>query len=227
MSATVREVVDDAIKIIGQVDGAGVQLYTDDIAFKYAIQVFNIIHKRIPWDQYTEWSEHTLDGTLGIVNADAFSYVADVEDFIAIHREDEPEPIPRFLSTHNPYRIAASGGKAQFWQSLPVTNANFATRRLQFWPKNATGVVQVKTRIYPIERGAVWDWSDTMHFDRDMLAFGTAWLILANDGTNPAAATTNQHLMDMRFADIRNQIAAQPLSVRGTSGIPMDWYTRS
>lgn len=219
MSATIREIVTEAQSIVGEVDGAGVQTYSDDRMFRDAVRCFNLVVKKYEWQQYTEWSEHTLDGALGIVDAAAFTTVRDFEDFLHVKREDEEDDLPILPRNINPYKL--SGSTVLYWTALPVTDENYAARRLQFWPKEATGIVQVQARVYP---ESPLDWATVFYLDKDMLAYGTAFMTLIGDDLNPGAAEANRLLMEMRFNDITTGLARRPIGVSHTGNIPTDWY---
>src|SRR6266404_5305657 len=95
MSASVRQIVNDAQTIVGEVAGAGVQAYSEDRMKADAARAFNMMFKKYHWHQYRKWQTVTLDGVLGIVTAAAdFTKVLDFEDFISVHRDGERKPLP-------------------------------------------------------------------------------------------------------------------------------------
>ena len=218
MGGTVTTIVEEAQRIVGEADGIGVQLYSDDQMFDAAVRAFRMVVKKYAWHQYMEWSEHDLDGVLGIVDADAFDTVRDFEDFLNVYREDETKPLPILPRSTNPFRL--SGSTVQYWTALPATDANYATRRLQFWPKEATGTIQVQARVYP----ATIDWDTELEIDKDILVHGTAFQKLLGDDLNPAAAEAQRLLMEMRFDDVTAALARRPIAITGTNAIPNDWF---
>ena len=113
-----------------------------------------------------------------------------------------------------------SGSTVQYWTALPATDANYVKRRLQFWPKEATGVVQVQARVYPTSI----DWDTLLEIDKDILVHGTAFQKLIGDDLNPAAAEAQRILMEMRFEDVTTALAKRPIAVTGGSSVPLDWY---
>lgn len=221
MSATFRDIVTDAQEIMREVSGIGTQLYGEDAMFSHAKRASRMLLKRYPWEQYRGWSTHTLDGVNGIVSANAFTDVADFEDFLRITRDGEVEPLAVLAKTENPNTLG-TGTRVLRFTSLPVTHASYVTRRLQFYPVTATDTINVLRRIMP----AMADWDTTIYLDRDMLAHATAFVAMINDDLNPGAAEANKQLMDIRFGDIMAALAAHPRSTSTADDVPSEWSER-
>ena len=68
MSATIREIVNQALTVVGEVSGPGVQMYEDDRMKADAVRAFNMMFKKYPWQQYLKWFTVALDGTTGRTN---------------------------------------------------------------------------------------------------------------------------------------------------------------
>lgn len=224
MTATVREIVDEALTVMREVSGTGVQQFTEDMLLADAVRAFDLLFKRYPWDQYCQWFRGELDGTVGMLDADVFddtdSYVRDFEDFISVHRDEESKPLP-ILGRVNPYIL--SGTKVLYWTSLPVTHANYAARRLRFYPATATGFVNIRARVYPVT--TLWTWDDEMHLDKAMLSAATAYYALVGDDLNPGAAAAAMASADQRFRDIMANLANHPIEIRGGSSVPpTQWF---
>lgn len=226
MSATIREIVDDALTVVGEVSGAGTQSYSEDRMFADTIRAFNLLFKKYSWEQYREWFQLPLDGVLGIVTTDAFTNVRDFEDFHSVHPDGYQRPLPVLPKRLNPYTI--TGNTLQYWGSLPTTDTNYKLRRLQFWPKTAVGTVNILARVYPIATGEVWNWDDTMYLDKDMLVNGVAFMTLSSDDINASASDAQRQMMEMRFKDIINELGDKPISVDGSfPAVPNQWFERS
>lgn len=224
MSTTVRAVIDDALNVLGEVSGAGVSTYSEDRMLADAVRTFNLMFKKYYWPHMLEWFRVPLDGTLGIVPADTFQYVRDIEDIYAVYRDGEKVPLPTLPKNINPYSIGSSDS-VRYWTFMPHTNANFANRYLQFWPKTSTEYVNVLARVYPRPNGQVWTDADTMHLDHDMLVCGTAWHTLASDDINPGAQDAQRNMMEMRYKDIIAAFANQPIGLsNNTSRVPNQWF---
>lgn len=223
MSATIREIVDDALSVIGEVSGPGVQTYTDDRMMSDAIRAFNLLFKKTYWEQFRSWKRLQLDGVLGIVTTDAFINTKDYEDIYSVHIDGQQQPLPILPKGINPYTI--NGTSLRYWTSLPATDENFDRRRLQFYPIVATGYVNVLVREYPVANGETWDWEDIMYLDKDMLVCGVAFMSLSADDLNSKAAQDQKDMMEMRFKDIRASLADRPTQITGgTAPIPDQWY---
>jgi hypothetical protein len=225
VSATIREIVDDALTVIGEASGPGVETYSQDRMMSDTIRAFDLLFKKYYWEQFTEWFRLELDGTLGIVNSDAFLNVRDYEDFYSVHKDGQQQPLPILPRGINPYTIG-SGTSLRYWTSLSATDENFDRRRLQFWPKQSTGFVNICARVYPIDNDAVWDWEDIMYLDKQMLVAGVAYMTLSADDLNSGAADAQRQMMEMRFSDIKASLSDRPMLVSGpNSPIPDQYFT--
>jgi hypothetical protein len=226
MSATVAQVRDDALTIIGEVAGTGVQAYSEDRVKRDVVRSFNLLFKKYNWPQYAAWLRLELDGTTGVIKTDSLDGVRDFEDFISVHPDGKSNPLPIMPNSFNPYQSTMSSGTDPvFWTMLHATNARFRKRKLQIYPTTTTGFINVHAMLYPIADSSK-DWLDTsaMELDRDMLAYGTAFMTLSADDLNPQGASVAQNLMEMRYRDIMNKLASHriPANQSGTR-IPNQW----
>lgn len=230
MSGTIRKIVDDALVIVGEVAGVGVQTYGDDRMFADAIRGFDMMFKKYYWDQFLHWDRLALDGTLGIVTTNDLAGVRDFEDFSSVHRDNEQPQLPVLARKVNPFASFPSGGSVLCYTSLASTDANFFTRRLQFYPKTATGFVNICSRKYPAlapdGTPGDWDWEDDMFLDRQLLAYATAFMTLVGDDLNSGAASVIQNLMEGRYKDITGALAGRPLALSPMANIPRRWSER-
>lgn len=228
MAASIREVVDRAQQILGEVSGAGVQTYGEDRMFNDAITIFDMLFKKYFWPQFIAWQQLALDGTTGRVTlATAFNYLKDFEDIIAVFPDGQQTALPRLELRKNPFIM--TGTKVLRWGSVHASDAEFLGKRIQFYPITSVGSVVVGARLYPLTQESAapessWDWADIMELDKDMLAHGVAWLTLSSDELNAGAAADQQGLMEARYNDITNSFASQGVHISGSSGIPMQWH---
>lgn len=223
MSATLSQVVQDALVIIGEVAGAGVQMYGEDRLRADTIRAFDMLFKKNWWDQYLSWDTVILDGATGGITTDAFANVRDYEDFYSINRAGTSNPLPVLSKRLNPSTL--TGSRAMFWGSLPATHANFLARRIKVYPAASVGSIDVLSRVYPIPNGQEWADSTRIDLDRNMLAYGGAFLTLATDDVNPAGATVAKTMMEMYYKTARNALAGRPMPIEGvTSDIPQNWF---
>lgn len=229
MTATVRQVVDDALGLAGELAGSGVQMFSEDRVFDFAVRAFDMLFKKYPWHQYRKWYQLTLDGALGIITTDALEKVKDFEDFFYVSRDGDEECLPLWPKDRNPYgrSIGGSSTTVQFWTSLHVDNANYIKRKLQFYPVTSTGLINVGAMEYPLSTIAEsWDWEDVWYIDRQLLVYATAFVGLVADDLNSNAASVISKLMNDRFSDIKASIGRIPKAIMGSSNIPNDWFVR-
>jgi hypothetical protein len=228
VAKSVREIVTDAQELIGEVPGAGAQTYGDDRMFRDCIRVFNMFHKKYPWEQYTSWTECALDGATGKITVDAFQQLKDFEDILAVFPNKSNFQIPILDRRRNPLSLTGSAGL--FWTSLPTTDPDYQFKRLKIIPPSATSSIVVFWRHYPRTfdtsgKMSGWRWDDVMDLDEDMLTHATAWMTLSSDDINSNAAQDQQNLADDRFQEITAALARRKMtpSPSGAS-IPNQWY---
>ena len=225
MPATIRDVVDDAQELVGEVAGPGVQMYSDDRMFADAIRAFNMLFKKYNWRNYCQWLRLQLDGVNGVATTNELQYVLDFEDFIAVRKDGSFTNLSIAPRGINPFQSdMTSGSSPIYWNSLYVNDPNYAMKRLYILPKTATGYINVFAKFYP-KLNDEWDWQDVFYLDRDMLVYGTAWATLSSDDLNAAAADTAKNMMEMRYRDITAQFASFDITFGsgGRSGIPNEW----
>jgi len=226
MAATIRMIVDEAEKYMGEVAGPGVQAFSEDQIFDAVVRGFDRLFKRRAWEGYAKWFQLTLDGTTGVITTDSLERVRDFEDFIAVFRDGERTEMPRMPTRLNPYTLT-TGTRPLYWTSLQVSHADYAKRKLQFYPITATGMVNVYAKEYPLEAFMEsWDWEDIMYLDQQLLMYAGAYEALAGDDLNAQAASIAQAAMEDRFKTIMGALADQPIPIRGGADIPRDWFVR-
>jgi hypothetical protein len=214
VSATIREIVDAALTVVGEVTGPGVQQYEDDRMRADAIRAFNMMFKKYNWRQYTQWFSVTLDGTTGKITTAPFEQVKDFEDFIAVHRDKEQFPLPIAPARLNPSGASIGGTRARFWTSLPATDVDYVKKRIQILPATSIGVLNINAKIYPLVPPKVqFDWGDTFFLDKDMLVYATAFMTLSGDDLNAGAADVVRNLMEMRYRDVLASLSGHPIPV--------------
>ncbi len=222
----IRTIVDDAIEVVGEATGSGVQTYSEDRVMKDAIRGFNMIFKKYYWPQYTDWVTIAVDGTTGVPTTDWGYFVRDIEDILLIYKNKTEHRIPMLPNLRNPVAMV-SGGSIQYWKALPSTHTNFMKRRFRFYPPTATGSLDVLAKFYPCNNDAVLNFDDSVDIDHDMLVAGTAFMTLSADDLNPGAADAQRNMMEQRYKDIMGSLANEPIRVSGsgsTSGIPDQWF---
>lgn len=222
MTATVGEIMEDAADMIGEIAGSGSQTFGEDRMRKDVARCFDMLFKKYPWHQYRRWFNLQLDGTLGIVTTNELEHVRDFEDIFFVGKHGNSQPLPIAPFSLNPFTMGTSTS-LRFWSALHVDHANYATRKLQFYPMTATDSVDVGCRLYPNLAGGQWIETDTMYLDRHLLMWGTVFMTLMGDDTNPGQAELAKNMMESRFRDITGQFADQAISFVGGSDIPTDW----
>jgi hypothetical protein len=225
VSASIREIVNAALTVVGEVTGPGVQLYEENRMMQDAVRAFNMMFKKFPWQQYLQWFTVTLDGTGGRITTAPFTQVKDFEDFIAVHRSGETRRLPIAPTRLNPFTLTGSNAKVQYWTSLNASDATYTGKKLQFYPITSIGSVNVLAKVYPLVPPAVeFDWEQIFFLDKDMLVYATAFMTLSGDDLNAGAADTVRNLMEMKYKDVIAALASHDIPVEGGAGVPTYWF---
>ena len=227
MSATIREIVNQALTVVGEVSGPGVQMYEDDRMKSDAIRAFNMMFKKYPWQQYLKWFNVALDGVTGKPSTGPFAQVLDFEDFIAVHREGETQRMPIAPTRMNPASLTTSGTRAMYWTSLNITDIQYHTKKIIVYPATAVGTLNVLAKVYPREMGSFqnFDWQDVFYLDTDMLVYATAFMTLSGDDLNAGAADVIRNLMEMKYKDVMAALGNHPIPISSDSSIPFYWHS--
>jgi hypothetical protein len=225
VSATIREIVDAALTVVGEVSGPGVQMYEEDRMKQDAVRAFNMMFKKYNWDQYLGWFTITLDGSTGKATTDAFLQVKDFEDFISAFAAGSNAPIPFKPKKENPFSMVSTGTNVCAWGSLNASDIRYKSRKLQFYPITAVGQVNVLAKVYPLVPPATeFDWEQEFFLDKDLLVYATAYMTLSGDDLNASSADVIRNLMEMKYKDVIASLSKHPISVVGESGrIPHYW----
>lgn len=214
-------VVQNTIKKIGEVSGTSVQTYSEPRVQTDVKSIFELAFRKLWWPQYMQWFEVALDGTLGVVTGD-LTTIRRVEDIRAIFPERSDKPLPMMPKGRNPFNL--SGTTVRFWESILAgsTSPNYTTKKVQFWPKAATGNLKIHARIFPTIVDAT-----ILYIDNDALVNGAAWSILEAEDINPNAAATCRELFEEHFVTIKKAWADQPIenpqAYPGNATYMSDW----
>lgn len=221
MPVTVRQAIDDALEIIGEVSGPAVQTFDDDRMKGHVRRAFNLLFKKFHWPQYCQWFRVQLAN--GFVPANTFVNVLDFEDFIAVYRDGDTIRLPRLPKWHNPYSLSTT--QLRYWSPLTVYDPNYEQFKLQFYPATSTDFVNVKARVSPKLISEEWLDDDLMYFDRDLLAQAAAYMGLIGDDLNSNAAEAAKALMETRFKDIVAGLSSQEIPLQDQQAqVPNEWY---
>lgn len=226
MGVLVSTVITDAQQELGEVDGSGVQLYSEDHILQRLRRTFDLIFKKRFWDEYFKWYTVTLAGSGGLISDNSLQYVKDFDDIKVIFRDGERQPLPRLPRTLNPYTL--TGTTPLYYESLSaVSDLANITKRIKVWPLAATGTLIVGAREYPnvVGPGEPIVPATTLYLDRTLLVHGTVWQCLASEGLNSEDTQKHKELFDLRYRELIKNLAKQPIATSNpNSNIPSDWF---
>ena len=202
MASTLSDLVSRTLTRLSQVGGAGVQTYSEDIIAEMIQHKFDELFDRRFFDEYSAWYTWALDGTLGVVTTDLTDIVKRIQDVRVIFREGYNTPITKLSTSVNPFLY--SGVIPKGYTGHPSAN-----RALQFWPKSATGNVNVHARTKP----EAFQPDDEIKMDDQVLILGAAYDYLEDDGSNPAATAKFQTMYEARRKQLLIDIDSGPLAL--------------
>jgi hypothetical protein len=228
MAVTVNQVVQDALGILGEVTGIGVQTYSEPRLIKDCGRGFNTLFKKRMWRQYCQWTNAVLDGVFGKPVTDAFATVMDMDDIKTICPMGFSDSIPRLPEGLNP--AIMTGTSPLYWDSLPVNDPEYMSKKFRVYPMAATGEVSVYARHHPKltpETGVFEEWTgdDILHLDRDLLALATAHAALAGDDLNSMGTEAVRGMLDIKYMEIVKGFADHTISLgMRTAPVPRSWF---
>lgn len=200
------KLVQKVIREIGEVEGTSVQTYSEPRVEDKVRQAVRFVMRKYWWDNYMQWFQFSLDGMNGIItDSTGLTNVKDILDVRAVFIDGGNVRVTRIPEGKNPFTI--TGTKVIYYDSLPVTDPNYAARKLQFWPKTATDNIVIHARLVPtIQNNTV------LHLNEDLLTYGAAWLILEDEDLNASAAAKNKTMFDQTFQDLMLAYGDQPIA---------------
>lgn len=205
----VREIVQDVVLMLAQVDGASVQRYSEDRYNLYVQQAFDLIFDKVAIPEYLTWITSDLDGSYGSPTAD-ISAIKRFQDIIAVYpapdssgnlnfTESEHTPLPRVpLSRFNPNRL--SGTTAKFIDSDTIDN-----KVIRIFPKTSTTQIDIRAKLMP----DAFTPDSIPKLQSTFLANMVAWFASEDDGTNPGATDKFKTISEQQFQDYVKAVANQ------------------
>ena len=202
--STVNDIVQQAIKISGQVSGESVATYTEPLALVALNRMFAHLWGKRRWEHLYEWRTSTLDGSTGLITS-GFTDVLAASDIAEVRIAETGESIPYPSDTEHLY---VTGSRPLYRTQLLWNHASYDTKFFKFWPIDATGDVEFLCGVRPAE----FENNDTVvPMDFHLMSLGTAWFLLADDGLNPPSAEKAQLLFSTAYEDLVARLGAVPI----------------
>lgn len=216
--STLAELIIEAEKKLRLVSGTAVQTYAEEALMQNLKTMFKKVFEARFWEDYTSTQTFTLDGTLGIPNADiATTILSRFQDIQYIFAGGTNRPLKRLPKNMNPNLL--SGSSPVFFDSYMATDPD---RVFQVFPAASTGTVVVRCRAMPTldDDTIVPDsWDETLYLY-------AAWKMAETDGTNPAGIASLADEWKQAYEDLlttfREVGAVDVTGVRYPTGLT-DW----
>lgn len=205
MSKTFQELVIEVEKELSLVSGTAVQTYAEDEIALHLQRTFNQLFKKRWWDSYSSWQTYTLDGTVGIPNADISSTLKSFNDILVMFRGGTTIKIPRAPKMVNP--LLVTGTTPLYCSAYPSDT----TRVFRVYPAGSTGTVQCYVRTKPND----FTDTDVVVMDNDLLVISTAVNMVSSDG----AGSLQLQNLEQRRIEAENLAIFQE---QGGQGVPIN-----
>lgn len=193
---TQSDCVQEVIKQMSMVPGTSVQNYAEDIIASYVQSAFDEIFDSYFWPNYSSWQTYTLDGTLGIPNADISSTLKRYEDIGKMLIGGTDREVKKLPTDTNPFLITGSSPK--FFAPYLTT----PERIFQIYPNESTGTVVCRVRTHPGD----FESSTSVKIDKWLVVYKAAWLYCEQDASNPGQTAVFQKRYEDRFIQVTGNI---------------------
>lgn len=198
---TQSDCVQEVIKQMSMVPGTSVQNYAEDIIASYIQSAFDELFDAYFWPNYTSWQTYTLDGTLGIPNADISATLKRIEDIGVMLIGDTEREVKRLPTMQNPNLI--TGSTPKFYAPYLTT----PNRIFQIFPNASTGDVVCRVCTHPGELESTTE----VKIDKWLVVYKAAWLYAEQDAANPGQTSVFQKRFEDRFVQVTGNIIGSGL----------------
>jgi hypothetical protein len=202
---TFSDAIQAVVWELSQVPGTSVQTYSEDIMGRYIQRAFNQIFDKMWWPIYSSWITVTLDGTIGIPNADVTDDVKRIQDIAVMYLGDTETKVLGLPVTLNPNTVA--GTQAKYFTSYN----DDVDRLFRVYPAESTGDLDLYVRTKPDD----FTTDDEIRLDFDSVVLRAAWIYATQDAANMEQAA----LFKADFLDRISQVATDIMKV---SPVPLN-----
>lgn len=213
---TQSECIQEIIKQMSMVPGTSVQVYAEDILASYFQSSFDELFDTYFWPHYTSWQTFTLDGTIGIPNADIDTILKRIEDIGVMFIGGTETEVKSLSSQNNPFLV--TGTTPKFYDSYPT----LPSRVFRVYPAASTGTVVCRVRTKPDDFIS----TSSIKIDKWLPIFKSAWLYAEQDAANPGQAAVFEKRYEDRLSQVLgNIIGSKPVPIDPSAGVgvPTEW----
>jgi hypothetical protein len=207
--------IEETIKRLRSVQGAGTQLYSESIIASQIQDVYTVVRDERWWDELTAWTQKTLDGTTGRVTV-PFTGLQGFKDIASVYVNTNSQPMPRLHTDVNPYRL--SGTHPRYLEPLSLAQDPTGTFGFRVWPLASTGTITVRHRADPAN--VFTDPAVVVPFDDVALINGAAAKYAAGDGANPAFVADFENTFNTRMEQLSRMLASAPIDLDPRMSFP-------
>jgi hypothetical protein len=203
---TFSQLIQKVILKLNLVPGTGVQQYSEDIIAAHLQHAFDDVFESYYWPEYTTWQTYTLDGTLGIPNADIESTLKRIQDIgVMIVGGTEDQVVKKLPINKNPTLV--TGTSPVFYDVYRTT----PERVFRVYPAASVGSVVCRVRSKPDD----FTDNDVVYLDKTLLILRACWIVAESDGANPGHIASFER-------DYKSRLALLNQSIAGDAGVSIN-----
>lgn len=208
---TGTQLIIDAEKMLYQMAGTAVQMYSQDVLLLNLQQAFDFLFMEQWWPQFRVRLERTLLNGIPTVPITEISHYEDIRFVYAENTTTPLAKLPLGINTLNQRMISGA---------VPRYIEADATNLIRCWPSESIGRILVVGRARPDE----YLITDTFQMDSQLLTAYAVWSYFTDDASNPEAAIKAKGLFDSRYQTLVNNTFNEPIRLDGGVGtIPDSW----
>jgi len=201
---SLTDLIQKVVRRLGQVSGAGAQLYSEDLISDYIKETYQQVRSMHWWDQLMTWQSSQLDGSTGLCTTTFVGAADGFKDVQVVRYGNNQYNLPQ-LGMNNPNRV--TGTIPRYIE--PLTQTDDATNSYLFrvWPKTAvtTAALPLRTRVRLDPASLFTTPTVIVPFDSAVLINGAAYSFAADDGANPAQVVKLGQAYKMRLDELVKQ----------------------
>jgi hypothetical protein len=195
---SLTDLIQKVVRRLGQVSGAGAQLYSEDLIADYIKETYQQVRSMHWWDQLMTWHTSQLDGTTGRVVTHIVGAADGFKDVQVIRYGNNQYNLPQ-LGMNNPNRV--TGTIPRYIEPLRQVDDPNNNHLFRVWPLTAVTTVddpiRVRVRLDPTTLFTTP--ATIVPFDSAVLINGAAHSFAADDGANPAQVAKLGQAFQMRL----------------------------
>lgn len=210
--ATLGTLITRVQELLSLAGGLGVQTYAQPKIVQYIQMGYTTLSQLRFWDNYTNETSYTLDGTTGKVTTDLTDIIKSFGDIEYVWLSQYDNALPRAPKNRDENTI--------YYPCIKPSGV--VTCPFKIIPVTTTGAVRVR---YRTAATLPFTETDEVPIDEELLVRWAAMMYLTNDAANPAMVQTMTALYKERLSKLETIEGQQSKSLyRVNTSVMTGWY---